>query len=163
MHAQEKTYALALMALVLIGVSAAWGAYQSTTTITITGPALGSVDTKTGTFTAIGKKADEVTLPGLINVTGVPSSSEKIKLRIILLNVNALRDQFDSMYINVTMWKEESFSNLAASGILTLSKSEVILRLTGSTNYYGELVVNYIPSTPHPSATIKLYAEIEQD
>ena len=103
MHAQEKTYALALMALVLIGVSAAWGAYQSTTTITITGQELGSVYTKTGNFTAIGKKADEVTLPYLINVTGVPSSSEKIKLRIILLNVNALRDQFDSMYINVTM------------------------------------------------------------
>jgi len=111
MRAQEKTYALALMALVLIGVSAAWAGYTATSTVTVgtvseladvvsNSPDLKLEIYKWGWFY---KSEDHV-----FNITDPsdPSKSPKtndIFVRIVLVNAPELRQYFKYLIIKVNM------------------------------------------------------------
>jgi hypothetical protein len=118
MNAKEKTYMMALAALLLIGLSTAWAGYNATATIS------GTIND----FASVSPKNPAPTLNNLKKSTWFKTSEQtiftidnvnvtSIFVRITLLNMPELVDDFRSLDINVTLYKGTTKKD---SGIISL-------------------------------------------
>jgi hypothetical protein len=108
MNTKEKTYTMALAALMLIGLSAAWAgtsyvAYQNISSGTIYDFARVSAASSSKSLGDLKKNMwFSKDLGTMFNVTGINASA--IFVRVTLLNMPDLADDFRSLNINVTLW-----------------------------------------------------------
>jgi hypothetical protein len=120
MNAKEKTYMMALAALLLIGLSTAWAGYNATVTISSSGtiydfasvspvssPTLSNL--KKGTWF----KTSEQSIFKINNV-----NVTSIFVRVTLLNMPDLVGDFRSLDINVTLY--DASNSLKDSGVISL-------------------------------------------
>jgi len=121
MNAKEKTYMMALAALLLIGLSTAWAGYNATVTISSSGTiydfASISATNPAPTLSNLKKNTwfskSEQTIFSIDNV-----NVKKIFVRITLLNMPDLVDDFRSLDINVTLY--DASNSLKDSGVISL-------------------------------------------
>jgi hypothetical protein len=158
---------IALFALTLIGVTCA--VLISSVTITITGVTPPTVET--GTISGNVNPSQSVSdyaIEGALNVTGVAQASYKIKVRVVLQDVETLKTIFDYFSVNVTAFTDTGYTTRAGgyprdTGLLGFRTSEIMLYLTGSTDYYMKLWVSF-NTRPDISAgtlvTLRILAEV---
>jgi hypothetical protein len=157
----------ALFILTLMGIVSA--TLLSQVTITITGVTPPTVETKpiSGQVNP-GESGSDIVLTKRLNVTGVAQASYKIKVRVVLQNVESLKTVFDYFSVNVTAFTDASYTTRAGgypkdTGLLGFHTSEIVLYLTGSTDYYMVLWISYNARTDigaGTSVTVRLLAEV---
>lgn len=156
-----------LVTLTLMGLASA--ALLSHVRISITGvtPPNVEVGTISGSVNP-GQSVSDYVITKKLNVTGIADSSYKIKLRIVLLDIETLKEVFDYLSINVTAFTDSGYTTRAGgypkdTGLLSLKVSEIMLYLTGSTDYYMLLLISFNARTDiaeGTSVTLKILAEV---
>jgi hypothetical protein len=138
---------ITLFALTMIGLVCA--AMISSVTITITGVAPPTVQTKTisGSVNP-SQSVSDYAIEDALNVTGVAQASSKIKVRVVLQDVETLKTIFDYFSVNVTAFTDAAYTTRASgypkdTGLLGFRTSEIMLYLTGSTDYYMKLWISF--------------------
>jgi hypothetical protein len=146
MNTKEKTYMMALAALLLIGLSTAWAGYSSS--ITISGDTLSealTVDKARNSFLLSnlkkGKWFQNATQEAF-TISNVASNS-RLYVTVGVLNMADLAKQFSSLEIKVELAGGTSSTSDVIS--LTGGISSVILEGTGATKYTVKITVSGRP------------------
>jgi len=166
MNAKEKTYTMALAALLLIGLSSAWAATSYVAYLSITASEI--VDfakvTPSGSPSLTGLKKNmwfSSNLGTIFNVANINAS--KIFVRVTLLNMPELVDDFRSLDINITLVKS---SSVVDYGVISLETgmASVLLYAEGSGTWsvsVSATVYGYTSSKASASATLRFACAVE--
>jgi hypothetical protein len=159
---RKERYVLAMALLLVVGLSAAWAAGSSTTTISFsTVSGFPSVKANQPSIQLSGLKRNvwfySVTT-GVFSISSVPSGL-KLWVRVGVSNMAQLASDFKALDINVTL---RSDSTKVDSDVISLEAgtSSVLLNATGYTSYTIDLYISGLPTTTSPRS-IMLYCAIE--
>ena len=165
MRAKEKMYMLALMTLVLMGISAAWAGYNGTlTAATISTQNLASVSAGSG----VGSKTIPKfgffhwTISSAFTIQHTDTSTPRV-VHIILVNAAELRKYVRYLNVKVTV---SDGSNTPKTAYLTLTKPEEIIDTTSGLSLESDWTVSleiwgFAWKTPGSSADIIFDCEVE--
>jgi len=136
MQEKEKMYTLALMILVLTGISAAWAAYSNFATLAISNDVseLASVSGYDYTFKKQIYKEGwfYFTKTGAFRISN--PQTNKIFVRVTLVNPAELKEYYDPLSITVKLYEVNGDDNEYVEEVITLKNPEVILDPTASSN-----------------------------
>jgi hypothetical protein len=161
MNAKEKTYMMALVALLLIGLSVAWAGYSSS--ITISPESLSdALQVSTGTPSLFNLKKGkwfQTDLGNVFTISHVDTGS-RLYVTVGVLNMADLAKQFSSLEIEVELYT--SGGSKVDSDVISLTGgiSSVILEVDntgGSPTYTVKVTVSGRPSVDASSINIEMY------
>jgi hypothetical protein len=161
MNTKEKTYMMALAALLLIGLSTAWAGYSSLITISGGTPSAAlqvSQVNPTPSLSNLKKgKWFQSSAQDAFTISNVTASS-KLYVTVGVTNMGTLATQFSSLEIKVELYASGETSAVASGFIsLTGGISSVILEGTGATKYTVKITVSGRPSVDVGSISIEMY------
>ena len=168
MNTKEKMYTMALAALLLIGLSAAWAgtsyvAYQNISSGTIYDFAKVSAASPSPSITGLKKSMwFSKDLGTMFDVTGINASA--IFVRVTLLNMPDLVDDFRSLNINVTLWQSNSVVDYGVISLETGMASALLYADNIGTNSQLAVkasVYGYTSAKASSSVTLKFACAVE--
>jgi hypothetical protein len=166
MNAKEKTYMMALAALLLIGLSTAWASYNATAIISAS---------SNGEYATIKVDQSSITLSDLKKnawfykdvgtVFSINQVAKDVWVRVGVLNMAELVDDFKALDIYVTL-EPVSGSGEGDWDVISLEAgvSSVLLKASVTSGTPGFNVKVYItgrPTSNISSVDIKLYCSVE--
>jgi len=163
MNAKEKSYTMALAALLLIGLSAAWAGYSSVATISASDIAdFASVSPGSG-LSLTGLKKNVWFYKNVFSVFTISKVNvSDIYVLVGVINMADLADDFRSLNLNVTLKKDTTVEDW---GVISLEggTGSVLLQATGLSGSPNLTVDIYVWGRPAKtgSATISLYCAVE--
>ena len=165
MNAKEKTYAMALAALLLVGLSTAWAGYNAISRIS-TGTIEDFVTTVSGSSpTSLSNLKKNVwfyrNLGTVFTISGVKVST--IYVIVGVINMAELADKFKALDFNITLKNPTSGSTIDW-GVISLEGgvSTVLLTATGTSTVNVDVYVCGIPKTTiTKSVDIQMYCAVE--
>jgi hypothetical protein len=167
MNAKEKTYMMALAALLLIGLSTAWASYNATATIsTSSNGEYATINVKQSSISLSGLKKNAWFYKNVGTVFFINDTAKDVWVRVGVLNMAELVDDFKALDINVTLeLVSGTGSGTGDWDVISLGAgvSSVLLKasVTGDTTPDFAIKV-YITGRPtSSSANIKLYCSVE--
>jgi hypothetical protein len=168
MNTKEKMYTMALAALMLIGLSAAWAgtsyvAYQNISSGTIYDFAKVSAASPSPSITGLKKNMwFSRDLGTMFNVTGINASA--IFVRVTLLNMPDLVNDFRSLDINVTLRGSTSVVDYGVISLETGMASALLYADSIGTNSrlaVEATVSGYTSAKARSSVTLKFACAVE--
>jgi len=167
MNTKEKMYTMALAALMLIGLSAAWAgtsyvAYQNIS-LGIYDFAKVSAASSSTSITDLKKNMwFSRDLGPMFNVTGINATA--IFVRVTLLNMPDLVDDFRSLNINVTLWRSNSVVDYGVISLETGMASALLYAGNIGANSWlavAATVSGYTSAKASSSVTLKFACAVE--
>jgi len=164
MQTKEKMYTLALMTLVLMGISAAWAAYNDTATLSGDIEDFASVSGQSLTLSKLKRKAwFNETVSGVFSITGI--EVDAVYVRVLLANAPELVDDFKSLIIKVVL--KDNDQNIVDSGYISLEggAAEVLLEASGlssGSSLTVDAIVYGRPSKNIQDVSLQLVCLVEQ-
>jgi hypothetical protein len=161
MLSKEEKYVLAMATLLLIGLSTAWAGYSGTSTISVEGLSdFASITSSKPSITLKNLKINQWfynKTQGVFNIT----VNTGVWVRVGVLNMAELADDFKALDINVTLMAGDSKVD---SDVISLGAGVSSVLLNASSVTSGSLSVDlYISGRPVKSNPdpIKLYCAVE--
>ena len=163
MNTKEKTYMMALAALLLIGLSTAWAGYNATATISANSIEKFASVSGSGSLSLSNLKKDvwfSKTVSNVFTISNVNITSIYVVVGVI--NMAELAGKFSSLELNVTLKQSGAVKNW---DVISLSGgiSSVLLNVTGTGNSDDYTVDVCVWGRPTATGTvyIKMYCVVE--
>jgi hypothetical protein len=168
MNAKEKTYAMALAALLLVGLSTAWAGYNATSSISITTSSedFATVYCKTQTIQLSNLKKNVWFYKNLGTVFTINDTQvSAIYVTVGVIGMADLADDFKALDFNITL-KDVTNDRIIAQGVISLEGgvSTVLLNATSLSNTPDltvDVSVGGRPAKTGSSVNIQMYCAVE--